>query len=236
MISLVLRLALASTLPLLLFLFVDAKPGAGLIWDFANACGLMAAMTTLLLFAYSGRPMPKPCYDGKFFMNLHRNLGYAVVVLLGIHITLLLVTEPLVVEYLKPSASWPMLSGTVATIALILLVPLSLPPLRQKLWRTHRRFKHWHLALSSAALVLTTVHVTGSSFYTDEAWKTALWCVAVGAALIMPLRREAESERNKAPRKRNMSAYASGLISGLVLWILMLAAGFSMIANIGLPL
>ncbi len=236
MAALIFRLMLLSILPFLLLVFVGANPGAGLAWDFANACGLLSALVASLLFIYSGRPLSKPHYDGKFFMNLHRNLGFVVIVLLGIHVLVLLVSEPQVLDYLKPSANLPMVCGTLATLFMMVLVPASLPRLRQKLWSNHQRFKHWHYGLSAVALILTSIHVLGASFYTNAPWKVALWCALVAAILIKPLLPKPAPMRGNGPRRRNTAIYASWLSIGLVMMVLVLAAGFSMMANVDLPL
>ncbi|MCY1368011.1 hypothetical protein D9M69_549700 [compost metagenome] len=41
-------------------------------------------MLLLSLFVYSGRPLSRPHYDGKFFLGLHRDLGYAALLLLAL--------------------------------------------------------------------------------------------------------------------------------------------------------
>ncbi|WP_280291118.1 hypothetical protein [Pseudomonas sp. BN417] len=66
-------------------------------------------------------------------------------------------------DYLLPSASTPMLAGTLATL-LLMLIPISLAPLRQRLWRHHLRFKRWHYGIGAALLVLLAIHVIGVGF------------------------------------------------------------------------
>lgn len=236
MLALTLRLAILSALPLVLVLLVDAMPGLAPAWDFANAAGLLGGVILLLLFVYSGRPLSRPYFDGKFFMVLHRDLGYAALVLLVVHVGVLLVSEPLVVNYLLPSASWPMLSGTLAAALLLALVPISLPAVRQRIWRHHLRFRRWHYGISGVLLVLLAVHVIEVGFYTGARWKAVLWGVLTVCALIWPLLPRRPLAPAEGRRRRNTAVLATRLCVGLLLFVLCLAGGFALLANSDLPL
>lgn len=236
MVALILRLTILSTLPFVLLLLENAMPGINPAWDFANAAGLFSGLLLALLFLYSGRPLSQPYYDGKFFMTLHRDLGYAATLLLALHIGVLLVSEPLVIDYFKLSAALPMLSGTLTTLLLVILVPASLPGVRQKLWRNHQRFKRWHYGLGALMLTLTAVHVIGVGFYTRELWKSLFWGGLICAAILRPLFPRPSLERGSGPRRRNTATFASWLSAGMVLFALTLAAGYSLLANSDLPL
>lgn len=215
---------------------IEAKPGIGFWWDLANACGLLAALLTLTLFVYDGRPLAKPNYDGKFFMNLHRDLSYAAIALLALHVSVLLITEPRTIEYLKPSANLPMVSGTVSTLLIAAIITTSLPRMRQKLWRNHKQFKRWHLCLAGTALGLMGFHMVGNNFYVAETWKVVLVLAAVSAALVRPLLGKRPIEKADRPRQRNTGTYASWLSAGMLVLVMALAISFAIIANVGLPL
>lgn len=236
MVALILRLAIFSALPFVLLLFVDAMPGLAPAWDFANAAGLLSGVLLLLLFVYSGRPLSRPHYDGKFFMVLHRDLGYAAVSLLALHIGVLLASEPLVLDYLLPSASQPMLAGTLAALLVLVLVPISLPAVRQRLWRHHLRFRRWHYGISALMLVLLAIHVIDVGFYTGARWKALLWGGLTCAALIWPLLPRRPLEAGQGRRRRHTAFLASRLSLGLLLFALCLAGGFALLANSDLPL
>ncbi|AYF90007.1 MULTISPECIES: ferric reductase-like transmembrane domain-containing protein [unclassified Pseudomonas] len=236
MVALTLRLAILSALPYVLVFLVDAMPGLAPAWDFANAAGLFGGVILLLLFVYCGRPMSRPYFDGKFFMVLHRDLGYAVLILLALHVGLLLVDEPLVVDYLLPSASLPMLAGTLAALLLLILVPISLPAVRQRLWRHHLRFRRWHYGISSVLLVLLAVHVIGTGFYTGACWKAVLWGVITSCALIWPLLPRSPLAPAEGHRRRNTGGLASRLCAGLLVFVLCLAGGYALLTNSDLPL
>lgn len=234
--ALVVRLALLCVLPVLLLLFASAMPGINPLWDFANVAGLFCAVLMLTLFIYSGRPLALPYFDGKFFMNLHRDLGFAATLLLVVHVGVLLISEPLVIDYLKPSASWPMLSGTLSLVPLLLLVPASLPGVRQRIWGNQRRFRRWHYVLGTLMLVLISLHVLGAGFYTRDSWKGFVWSGLVGVAIAWPLLPKAPLPRGHGPRRRRTASYASWLCLALVLLALAGAAGYALLANSDLPL
>ncbi|MCY1392816.1 hypothetical protein D9M71_76970 [compost metagenome] len=236
MFGLVLRLALLTALPFILIFFVMPMPGLAPAWDFANAAGLLAAIILLLLFVYHGRPLLRPFFDGKFFMVLHRDLGYLVVIFLLLHVGILLLDEPLLLDELLPWAAYFMLAGVLATLLLIALIPLSLPSLRHKVWPRHASFKHWHYWLGVAIVVLAAVHILGAGFYTGTLWKGLLWCALTGAALLWP-KLSAPMPRHGAGHRRRRTAFlASRLTLGLWLGALVLAGLFALLANSDFPL
>ncbi|WP_271407524.1 ferric reductase-like transmembrane domain-containing protein [Pseudomonas sp. Q1-7] len=236
MLVLISRLGLLATLPFSLILLADPMPGLAPVWDFANAAGFLCGLLLMLLFVYSGRPLARPHYDGKFFMNLHRDLSYVALVLLLLHVGVLVVSEPQVLDYLLPQAAWPMLSGTVSALLLLALVPISLPGVRQRIWRHHVRFRRWHQALSSLMLALLAIHVIAAGFYTAGLWKALLWGGLTCVALVWPLLPRRPLERTASHRRRNTAGYASWLCAGMLVAALGLAGGFALVANSDLPL
>ncbi|MOA34991.1 hypothetical protein D3C78_1564100 [compost metagenome] len=129
-----------------------------------------------------------------------------------------------------------MLCGTLAALLLLILVPISLPSVRQRLWRHHLRFRRWHLGLSALLLVLMAVHVIGVGFYTGALWKALLWGGLTGVALLWPLLPQAPLERRAEKRRRNTAPIARRLSVALLLAALGLAGGFALVANTDLPL
>lgn len=234
--ALICRLCLLISVPFCLFLLIAPMPGIGFLWDIANASGFLGTSLLLLLFFYSGRPLTRPYYDGKFFMVLHRDIGFVAAMLVGLHVLLLLIIQPLTVEYLEPSATWPMLSGTIAGILMILLIPLSLTKLRQKIWRKHVQFKRWHYVASVLILLAVMLHVLGTGFYTHGVWKLVLCVCLVAVAVLKPLRSGPMLPKGEGPRQRGTAKRASWLSLGFLLGLITLALGFSILANGDLPL
>jgi amino acid transporter len=155
-------------------------PAVNLPWDWANTLGYLGAAICLLLFVYAGRPRTFPPFSGRFFANLHRDLGYLALALVAGHVALLLVAEPVLLEHLKPSAPLYMLAGLVASVLLLVLVVSSLTGLRKRIWSDYRRFKMPHALLAIACVAFIGWHVAGSRFYLNTAPKLA----AGGAAVI----------------------------------------------------
>lgn len=234
MAALSLTIALFCLLPLAALLLVDAMPGVALPWDFANAAGLLAAILLLLLFHLNGRPLERPRHDGKFFRALHRDLAFAASAWSVLHVGVLLYDEPLLLNYLLPSAPGYMLAGLGAALVLVLLVTLSLTPMRRRLWRDHRQFRRWHYRFGLVIVALIAWHVLGAGFYLHAPWKVALWVLLTLAMAIWP-RLPRAAARSRERRRRNTAPLATGLSLAVALLGLLLAGLFALIANSDLP-
>ena len=169
-----LRLCLYLAAPLILLWGIAPQPTATFLWDWANAVGYLAAALLILLFLYRGQPQPVPAFNGRFFINLHRDLGYLALIFTAIHIGVLLIDEPLLIEHLKPTAPWYMLSGLVAAILLLALVFSSLPNLRKEIWPDYRIFRQRHLLISLGVILFLFIHLLGSRYYINSLWKQLL--------------------------------------------------------------
>lgn len=207
----------AVTAPVLLVLLWPAPGAVYPAWDFANAAGYLALALWVLLFLYRGRPRAFPPWSGRFFANLHRDLGYLALFLLLLHVGLLLVAEPLLLEHLRPTAPLHMLSGLLALLLMLCLVLSSLPGLRRRLWPDYHRFRHLHALVAVACLALAVFHVVESGFYLNAPWKLALAgsaLVAVLAAYVLghnrPARAVASRMRDSA-RRSHLLAWGVGL-------------------------
>ncbi|WP_236200045.1 ferric reductase-like transmembrane domain-containing protein [Pseudomonas pseudonitroreducens] len=232
--ALIARLALGCLLPVAILLGLGAMPGLGYAWDFANAAGLLGACLLGLLFVIAGRPQPRPLYEGKFFLRLHRDLGFAAVALLLVHIGVLLVDEPLLIEDLLPSAPGYMLAGLASAILMLVLAISSLNRVRPRWSRSAASFRRWHYGGSLLALLLMAVHVLGAGYYSGGIWKGALLVVLMLAAAIWPRLPKPGNgisgrQRNTAQRATWFALAASGVIVGL-------SALYSLLANLELPL
>ncbi|MDG9855014.1 ferric reductase-like transmembrane domain-containing protein [Pseudomonas nitroreducens] len=232
--ALIARLALGCLLPVAILLGLGAMPGLGYSWDFANAAGLLGACLLGLLFVIGGRPQPRPLYEGKFFLRLHRDLGFAAIALLLVHIVVLLVDEPLLIEDLLPSAPGYMLAGLASAILMLVLAISSLNRVRPR-WSSHAAsFRRWHYGGSLLALLLMAVHVLGAGYYSAGVWKSALLIALMLVAAAWPrLPRPANGlsgrKRNTAQRATWFALAASGVILGV-------SVLYSLLANVELPL
>lgn len=232
--ALIARLALGCLLPVAILLGLGAMPGLGYAWDFANAAGLLGACLLGLLFVIGGRPQPRPLYEGKFFLRLHRDLGFAAVALLLVHIGVLLVDEPLLIEDLLPSAPGYMLAGLASAVLMLVLAISSLNRVRPRWSSSAASFRRWHYGGSLLALLLMAVHVLGAGYYSGGIWKGALLVTLMLAAAIWPRLPKPGNgisgrKRNTAQRATWFALAASGVIIGL-------SALYSLLANLELPL
>ncbi len=153
---------------------VAGPPVAGFLWDWANLVGFVAFGCMLLPLFYTGRPRAFPPFSGRFFANLHRDIGYLALGLVLLHVGVLLYAEPLLLEHLKPAAPLYMLAGLVAALLCLLLVVPSITSLRRRLWRDYHAFRRLHGWLALLMLVMALWHVGASGFYLNHRFKFAL--------------------------------------------------------------
>ena len=176
--ALMVLLVVGLAIPATLFFLVVSPPAAELDWDFANALGYLAAGMFLALFIYSGQRRSFPPFSGRFFIRLHHHLGYAVLLLVLLHVGVLLVREPVLIEHLKISAPTYMLAGLVATILVVLLTLISVQAIRRKLWKNYTLFRFIHAFTGMAILAFTAWHILGSAWYANRFWKLWVWILA----------------------------------------------------------
>lgn len=166
-----LRIVLLLLLPLALLWLFQPAVAVSFWWDWANSVGYLAALLCLVLFVYAGRPKSNPPFKGRFFYNIHRDLGVAALVFTSLHIGVLLCDDALVLEHMKYTAPRYMLAGLLAAVLLLVLGLFSGRKLRLKLWRDYRLFQSSHLVLSLLLLILLAWHLIGASFYLNHALK-----------------------------------------------------------------
>ena len=159
------RLAAWVAVPLVVVLADLSLPRTTFGWDFANLVGVAAVGVGLLLFVETGRPRHRPPFEGRYFINLHRDLGLVVLALVSVHVLYVLIDEPITIEYLLPTAPVYMLVGLLAYLALLTLVGLGFKRVRVALFANHGRFRVIHWAGAVVFVLFATWHVLGSGFY-----------------------------------------------------------------------
>jgi len=168
----------------------------GVLWDFAMALGLAAAVGLALLPLVSARWWVAQYADRAFLrmvQRVHRDLAYVAATFIAVHVALLLYLEPRTIEYLKLGASPAMLAGLVALLIVIALL-LSSPRSRQSRL-TYRTWRQWHAWLSLAAIALILWHVVGAGYFhhTSGQRMSALWLFCIPTLLTWQLRRKSWS-------------------------------------------
>lgn len=151
--------------------------GGGWLWDLANGVGFAAIVCVLVLSLETGR--------GLGAVKRHERIAWFCLILVLLHAGIFLVSDSVVIEYLKLSAPMYMLVGIGATLLLLALAVSSQPSIRRRLWAGHASFKqiHWWLAMSM--LGLAVYHVAGSAFYLRAFWQQALFVVAMIALPVL---------------------------------------------------
>lgn len=224
-------LCACGALPLLLVLQVPVAPAVSSVWDLANLLGYLGLACLLLLFVYAGRPREFPPFSGRFFANLHRDLGYIALLLVTAHVAILLLWEPLLLEHLKLTAPTYMLVGLLASLILLALVMSSTPLWRKRIWPDYRRFKFVHAWLAVACLVLACWHVFGSQFYINTVFKLAAGCLMVTAVFGAYLwgRYRPRGAVQRYSRLRDTNVYSHRVAYGSMLLLLVVAAAVAVV-------
>ena len=140
-----------------------------MLWDSANALGLVALAVSLYLFLFIGSGQ-----HGR----MHRILSYTIIACTIAHVLLLWIPDETVWHYLDTDMPDYMWGGLAALGALIATILLALPQFRRVWHSQYRHFKHWHYYLSLAIIFFSVWHITGSGFYFSE---TESWCLAIFA-------------------------------------------------------
>ena len=172
--------------PIVATLQINPSMPVSIVWDFGNYFGFSAMALMLILFAYTSQPRRFPIFNGKFFVNLHKHLGYLALLFVLAHIIVLISYEPLLLEHLKPSAPYYMLSGLLASLASLVLVVASVPFVRKKIWDRHTDFKNTHVVLSVTVMVLIFIHILGSKFYVNSPLKEWVWAIVFSTCFLLP--------------------------------------------------
>lgn len=185
-------LALFVVLPLLV-------RHAGLGWELGSYAGMLAALGAVALCAYPVRPR-EALPPAPLSIDLHRDVGFAVIGLSVVHAVVLLVVDPPVIEYLKPTAPVYQLLGLLALILFVTLGVTSTRGVRRDLWRSHRGFQAVHVVVSIIAVVMLAAHVIPSARYVRGHVAIGLYSAFTIGSLMLVLRARKGAKRSLAIR------------------------------------
>lgn len=190
---------------------------AGLVWELGSVAGLLAAIGALALCAFPVRPReatpPAPTP-----LNLHRDVGFAVILLCVAHAAAPVLVDRPVIEYLMPTAPVYQIAGILGFALLLVLGAVSTRGPRRRLWRSHRGFQAFHVVLSIVAVVLITVHVVVTSRYV-RGWIAAAAYGAITIAALSMLLRERKDARTNVGSHGIVGRAAFGRHSTLVVGV-----------------
>lgn len=171
---------LTVSIPLALLYVYPVAPQNGWWWDYLMGAGMVATgmMISIPLIA----PRVWVFYGGntralRFLLHLHRDVTYAVLVLVVIHIVGLIIIDQTIIEYLKLSAPWSMLAAMISSALLLILTVTSL--YRTELNLRYRAWRIWHVGMSVGAVTFMAFHVVDAGFYVNSPIKKAVFIALV---------------------------------------------------------
>jgi len=167
-------------------------------WDTGCALGELSAIGLLALCALPIRSRlgyPATALS----LSRHRDLGVLVLVLALAHAVLLIIVQPLLIEYLKPSTPLYQQAGILTLVSVIALVATGFLVVRRRLWPNHGQFQLSHLVLTLVALALVAAHAVGSARYLDRRWKIVVWGLASLAAALCLMRARRQPRASTGP-------------------------------------
>ena len=157
----VIALALALT-GVLLAAGAVLAPWAGPAWELGAILGLLATLLVLLLCA---RPLRRRArWAPPLALRSHRWLGWLALTLAVAHVAVLVLADPLVLRYLRPSLPWYQLAGVLGIVLLLAIVLLAEAPPRGP-GPGRRSFRPLHIGLCVLAVALLAVHELVSGRY-----------------------------------------------------------------------
>lgn len=183
--QLMLRLSVILSLPVFVVFLLLPGVSDGMAWDWANGIGFILWVVLLLLFFYDARSRSFPLFRGRFFLNLHRDLGLLTLLLLLLHVLHQLLSEPVMWQHVSLAAPLDMLAAWLAAILLLVLAFSSVSVARRRCWRDYAQFRFWHHYLSLAVVALVAWHILALRFYLSSPLAIALF----SASLLYPFYR-----------------------------------------------
>jgi predicted CXXCH cytochrome family protein len=159
----------------------------GVGWELCQMVGLLGCIGCIILCGAPLRPrQARP--PTLLSLQLHTLLGWLVLLAVAIHVGGLILSDRLVVEYLKPSAPLYQLAGLAATLVLVVVVLSGSADVRRRLWRSHRGFQATHVILGCVLIALLAVHVIVSARYIGGRGRRVVILAAMIGGLLMLVR------------------------------------------------
>lgn len=178
-------LALVIT-PLLVLILAPVPAKGGFLWDSGMGlgfCGLVMLVLQFFITARLRKPVAPFGIDVIYYF--HRYLAYAMLLVVLAHPLLLLISKPaMLTRFDLQSLSWPLLSGVLSLLLLLLVVISS--AWRRQLNIAYDQWRVLHLLLALAVVVLAFIHMWGIHYYSAPPPVKSLWiAIAISLALIV---------------------------------------------------
>jgi Class III cytochrome C family/Ferric reductase like transmembrane component len=157
-------------------------------WELAEILGLTGTLACLALCGCPVRPRES---TPAVLLSLHRHevLGWVALATAALHAVMAVVSEPTVIDYLKPTSPLYQLAGIGAFALLLVLVVTSPAGSRRRLWRSHRNFQATHIIFGCLVTVLLAAHVATAARYTGGYGRRSVFLAVAAGGIAMLLRR-----------------------------------------------
>jgi hypothetical protein len=152
-------------------------------------------------------------------LGRHEILGWIALGAAALHILWAVVTDPTVIEYLKPTSPLYQLAGIAAFGVLLMLVVTSLASARRHLWRSHRNFQATHVVFGCLLAALLATHVVTTGRYTGGYGRRIVYIAVAAGGIAMLLRRRrstGSAPHETAVGRRLAFGRHSTLIAGVI--------------------
>ena len=163
--------------PLLVLLAQPEPGGSGFWWDFSLALGFAATTMMGVTFALTARfrHATEP-FGIDIVYYIHRRILLIAVGFTTIHVALVIVEDPGLLDQLVSTEMPPYLMAAIASLLSLLLLIAS------SIWRSrfqieYDRWRLLHIVLAVVALSFSVVHIQLVGHYTNVPWKKTLWIV-----------------------------------------------------------
>ena len=160
-------LAGGSLIILLLIVVPPRLPANGLAWDFVMSLGYVSAALFLVIPLMSTRvwfSVGGSAEEVRPVLAFHRTLSYLALAYLLAHVIGTIIIDPIVIEYLKPSAPWGMLAALIASILILLVLIQSDYRIALKL--PYMRWYAWHAGASIVVVLGIFYHILEAGYFT----------------------------------------------------------------------
>jgi predicted CXXCH cytochrome family protein len=206
----------------LLILIPIAAGHVGLAWELAQIVGWAGALACIALCGMPVRPR-EAVPSTLLSLRHHTVIGWAALIAATLHAVGLVVKDPTVIEYLKPTAPPYQWAGIVALLLLLAIVVSSRTDRRRRLWMSHREFQAVHVISGCVLTALIAVHIVVTNRYVTGLGRRGWFLlVAIGALLLLLRSRRQGAAAGTNPK--GLRRLVFGRHSRLVLVALMMSA------------
>jgi DMSO/TMAO reductase YedYZ heme-binding membrane subunit len=169
---------------------------------FAGFTEFLGLVGTIACLALCGCPVRPRESDPPVLLSLgrHEMLGWVALGAAVLHALLAVVSDHMVVEYLKPTSPLYQLTGIAAFVVLLALTVTSVAGVRRRMWHSHRDFQATHIIFGCLLAVLLGTHVITTGRYTGGYGRRIVYvAVAAGGIAILLRRRRSPGTATHEP-------------------------------------